>query len=84
MRSSTASAKSLGLYLGTNLFAPTAATLLTAKSAKLEKQLAKVANDKAATAKLNKDIAKTKKLVAALAAANDGLTSYLTKTGEDA
>ena len=62
----------------------TAATLLTAKAAKLEKQLAKVANNKAATAKLNKDITKTKKLVAALSAANDGLTSYLTKTGEDA
>ena len=40
--------------------------------------------DKAAAAKLTKEIAKTKKLSAALAAANDGLTSYLTKTGEDA
>jgi hypothetical protein len=62
----------------------TASTLLTVKVNKLEKQLAKAGIDKATTAKLNKDIAKTKKLAAALAAANDGLTSYLTKTGDDA
>lgn len=62
----------------------TASTLLTVKVNKLEKQLAKAGIDKATAAKLNKDIAKTKKLAAALAAANDGLTSYLTKTGEDA
>ncbi len=62
----------------------TAATLLTAKTVKLEKQLAKAGSDKAAAAKLNKDITKTKKLAAALTAANEGLTSYLTKTGEDA
>ncbi|MEP7341998.1 MAG: hypothetical protein ABI977_29975 [Acidobacteriota bacterium] len=62
----------------------TAATLLAVKVNKLEKQLAKASADKAAAAKLTKDIAKTKKLSAALAAANDGLTSYLTKTGEDA
>lgn len=62
----------------------TAATLLTAKAAKLERQLAKAGNDKAAASKLTKDIAKTKKLVAALSAANDGLTSYLTKTGDEA
>lgn len=61
----------------------TAATLLTAKVAKLEKQLAKAGDDKAAAAKLTKDIAKTKKLVAALSAANDGLTSYLTKSGDE-
>jgi hypothetical protein len=62
----------------------TAATLLTAKTAKLERQLAKAGNDKAAAAKLTKEIGKTKKLVAALSAANDGLASYLTKSGDDA
>lgn len=62
----------------------TASLLLAAKVAKLEKQLAKAGDDKQAAAKLTKDINKTKKLSAALAAADDGLTSYLAKTGEDA
>jgi hypothetical protein len=62
----------------------TAATLLTVKVGKLEKQLAKAGADKAAAAKLTKDLTKTKKLVAALSAANDGLASYLAKSGDDA
>ena len=61
----------------------TASLLMAAKVAKLEKQLPKEASDKAATTKLTKDITKTKKLAAALAAADDGLASYLTKTGDD-
>ena len=62
----------------------TASLLLAAKVARLEKQLAKAGDDKALVAKLTKDINKTKKLSAVLAASDDGLTSYLTKTGEDA
>ena len=62
----------------------TASLLLASKVVRLEKQLAKAGDDKALVAKLTKDIAKTKKLSAALAAADDGLTSYLTKTVEDA
>ena len=60
----------------------TATLLLTAKVTKLEKQLAKAGDDKATATKITKDINKTKKLAAALAAADDGLTSYLTKTDD--
>lgn len=60
----------------------TASLLLAAKVTKLEKQLAKAGDDKAASTKLNKDITKAKKLVAALSAADDGLTSYLTQTSD--
>lgn len=62
----------------------TASLLLTSKVAKLEKQLPKAASDKAATTKLTKEITKIKKLAAALAAADDGLSSYLAKTGDEA
>lgn len=62
----------------------TASILLSSKVAKLEKQLAKAGDDKLTATKLTKDINKIKKLAAALAAADDGLVSYLTKTGDDA
>jgi hypothetical protein len=60
----------------------TATLLLTAKVAKLEKQLAKAGDDKPIATKLIKEINKTKKLSAALSAADDGLASYLTKTDD--
>ncbi|MDQ3011303.1 MAG: hypothetical protein M3X11_11440 [Acidobacteriota bacterium] len=62
----------------------TASLLLASKVAKLEKQSAKAGDDKPIATKLTKDINKTKKLAAALAAADAGLTSYLTQTVEDA
>lgn len=57
----------------------TASTILGAKSAKLEKQLAK-AKDKQEQAKLTKDANKAKKLSAALLAADEGITAYLRET----
>lgn len=57
----------------------TASTILSAKSAKLEKQLAK-AKDKQEQAKLTKDANKAKKLAAALLAADEGITAYLRET----
>lgn len=62
----------------------TASLLLSVKVTRLEKQLAKAGNDKPTATKLTKEINKTKKLAAALAAADDGLASYLSKTGDDA
>ncbi|MGE0886119.1 MAG: hypothetical protein AB7P14_21500 [Blastocatellales bacterium] len=56
-----------------------ASTILSAKSAKLEKQLAK-AKDKQEQAKLTKDANKAKKLAAALLAADEGITAYLRET----
>lgn len=61
----------------------TASVILQAKAAKLEKQLAKVGDDKAAAAKLTKDINKTKKLSAALAAADEGIKAYMANSGDN-
>ncbi|MDX2041619.1 MAG: hypothetical protein SF097_10230 [Acidobacteriota bacterium] len=59
----------------------TAATILAAKAAKQEKKAA-TATDPAAKTKLAKDATKTKKLAAALSAADQGITTYITETQE--
>lgn len=58
----------------------TAAAALTAKSNKLNTQAAAATG--ADATKLKKQADKAKKLAAALTAANAGVTSYLTDTGE--
>lgn len=57
----------------------TAATILAAKAAKQEKKAAS-ATDAAEKSKLTKDAAKTKKLAAALAAADQGINTYISET----
>jgi len=57
----------------------TAATLFSAKSARLEKQAEK-ATDPAAKSKLAKKAAKAKKLAAALIASDEGITAYIRET----
>ncbi|MBS1791727.1 MAG: hypothetical protein JST85_28725 [Acidobacteria bacterium] len=57
----------------------TAATILTAKAGKQEKKAAS-ATDAAEKTKLTKDAAKTRKLAAALAAADQGITTYISET----
>lgn len=57
----------------------TAAGLLTAKATKAETQAAAATGAEAT--KLKKDAAKSKKLAAALNAADAGITSYITDTG---
>lgn len=56
----------------------TAATILATKAAKQEKK-ADTAVDGAAKAKLVKDSSKAKKLAAALAAADAGISTYLSE-----
>lgn len=57
----------------------TAATILAAKAAKQEKKAA-TATDPAQKTKLTKDAVKTKKLAAALSAADQGITTYISET----
>ncbi|MBL8188312.1 MAG: hypothetical protein JNK38_09905 [Acidobacteria bacterium] len=57
----------------------TAATILTAKAAKQEKKAAS-ASDPAEKTKLTKEANKTKKLAAALSAADQGITTYISET----
>lgn len=59
----------------------TAATILTAKANKQEKK-ASAATDPAEKTKLTKDAAKTRKLAAALSAADQGITTYISETQE--
>lgn len=57
----------------------TAATILAAKAAKQEKKAAN-ASDPAEKNKLTKEANKTKKLAAALSAADQGITTYISET----
>ncbi len=57
----------------------TAATILTAKATKQEKK-ASSATDPAEKTRLTKDAAKTRKLAAALSAADQGITTYISET----
>jgi len=60
----------------------TASTILSAKAAKLEKQLAK-AKEKPEQTKITKDMNKTKKLAAALLAADEGINAYVRETATE-
>lgn len=57
----------------------TASTILAAKAAKQEKKATSV-TDAAEKAKLTKDAAKAKKLAAALSAADQGISTYISET----
>ncbi len=60
----------------------TAATLISAQAAKLEKQAAKT-EDKQAAAKLMKKAAKRKKLAAALTASDEGIIAYIRESASE-
>ncbi len=57
----------------------TAATILAAKAAKQEKKAAGLGDSPEKT-KMTKDAAKAKKLAAALAAADQGISTYISET----